>query len=89
MTIPLLEIKPKTQNQRVNGYDVADEDDPQIYRLVDAISETNIKDIIWATYRQVFGEHLILKTHRQLGLESQLRNRAISVKEFISVEINS
>lgn len=83
MSIPLLEIKPKTQNQRVEGYDVPDEDDPTKYRLRDAISNTDVDEIIWAGYRQIFSEHLILESHRQSFLESQLRNRAISVREFI------
>ncbi len=83
MPIPLLEITPKTQNQRVAGYDVPDEDDPQAYRLTDATSESAIQDLIWAGYRQIFSEHLILDSYRQPALESQLRNRAISVQEFI------
>lgn len=83
MALPLLDVKPKTQNQRVDGYDVPDEDDPQIYRLQDAIAEADIDAIIWAAYRQIFSEHLILESYRQPFLESQLRNRAISVREFI------
>lgn len=83
MPIPLLEITPKTQNQRVAGYEVADEDDPQIYRLTDATSVSAIDELIWAAYRQIFGEHLILESYRQSFLESQLRNRAISVADFI------
>lgn len=83
MSIPLLKITPKTQNQRVPGYEVPDEDDPKRYRLADVISETDVTDLIWACYRQVFGEHLILESYRQPYLESQLRNRAISVRDFI------
>ena len=83
MPIPLLEIAPKTQNQRVAGYEVPDEDDPQIYRLTDATSDSAIDELIWAAYRQIFGEHLILESYRQSFLESQLRNRAISVADFI------
>lgn len=83
MPIPLLEIKPKTQNQRVDGYDVLDEDDPQAYRLRDCVSVSDIDALIWAAYRQIFSEHLILNSYRQPFLESQLRNRAISVREFI------
>lgn len=83
MSIPLLEVKPKTQNQRVDGYDVLDEDDPKPYRLTDATSDTDVNDIIWALYRQIYGEHLILDAYRQPFLESQLRNRAISVREFV------
>jgi len=83
MSIPVLEIKPTTQNQRVEGYEVPDEDEATIYRLSDAISDADIDAIIWAGYRQIFSEHLILESHRQLSLESLLRNRVISVKEFI------
>ncbi len=83
MSLPLLTVSPLTQNQRVPGYDVADEDDPQVYRLANAISDTDVTEIIWAAYRQVFSEHLILESNRQIQLESQLRNRAINVREFI------
>lgn len=81
MSIPLLKVTPKTQNQRVSGYDVLDEDDPQIYRLADSL--VSVDDVIWAAYRQIFSEHLILESNRQIQLESQLRNRAISVREFV------
>jgi phycobilisome rod-core linker protein len=83
MSIPLLKVTPKTQNQRVEGYDVPDEDDPTLYRLSYAISDTDVNEIIWAAYRQIFSEHLVLESYRQPALESQLRNRAISVREFI------
>jgi len=83
MAIPLLEITPTTQNHRVSGYEVPDEDKPVIYRLTDAISADDIDQIIWASYRQVFAEQLILTSYRQRFLESQLRNRKISVAEFV------
>lgn len=83
MAIPLLEVAPKTQNQRVPGYEVPDEDDLKIYRLTDAISDIDVDELIWSAYRQIFSEHLILESYRQLALESQLRNRTISVQEFI------
>jgi phycobilisome rod-core linker protein len=83
MTIPLLPITPKTQNQRVPGFDVPDEDDAKIYRVSSVTTDTDISEVIWAAYRQIFGEHLILESYRQPFLESQLRNRAISVREFI------
>ncbi len=81
MPLPLLAVSPKTQNQRVAGYEVPDEDDSPIYRLADSLSDVDA--IIWAAYRQIFGEHLILESSRQSFLESQLRNRAITVREFI------
>ena len=83
MSLPLLEVTPSSQNQRVEGYEVRDEDDARIYRLTNATYETGIQELIWAAYRQIFSEHLILESYRQPFLESQLRNRAITVREFI------
>ncbi len=83
MSLPLLKVTPTTQNQRVDGYEVPDEDDQVIYRFTDVIADNEINDVIWAAYRQIFSEHLILDSYRQPFLESQLRNRAISLREFI------
>lgn len=83
MAVPLLEVTPKTENHRVAGYEVPNEDHPVIYRLTDAISSSDVDAIIWAAYRQVFAEQLILSAYRQNFLESQLRNRKISVADLI------
>jgi phycobilisome rod-core linker protein len=83
MSIPLLEFTPTSQNQRVEGYEVPNDDDRQYYRLTPVSSDFELKQIIWAGYRQIFSEHLILEKYRQPFLESQLKNRAISVREFI------
>lgn len=83
MPLPLLEITPKTQNQRVNGYDIPDEDNSPIYQLTGTTPDTGVDAIIWASYRQIFSEHLILEQYRQPALESQFRNRVISVREFV------
>lgn len=83
MSIPLLEYKPSSQNQRVDGYEVPGEDTPYIYRLEDCNDQTDITDLIWAGYRQIFSEHVILQSSRQKTLESQLKNRAITVRDFM------
>ena len=83
MSIPVLKYKPSSQNQRVEGYEVPSEDTPVMYRLADATSDQDIDEIIWAGYRQIFSEHLILERYRQPNLESQMRNRAINVSDFI------
>jgi phycobilisome rod-core linker protein len=83
MSIPLLDYSPTTQNQRVEGYEVANEDTPTMYRLAAATSDADIDAIIWAAYRQIFSEHLIIESNRQTFLESQLRNRAINVRDLI------
>jgi phycobilisome rod-core linker protein len=83
MSIPLLEYQPRSQNQRVPGYEVANEDTPRIYRLEDCASADEIQDLIWAAYRQILSEHQILQFNRQIQLESQLKNRNINVRDFI------
>ncbi|AXY67892.1 phycobilisome rod-core linker polypeptide [Thermosynechococcus sichuanensis E542] len=83
MTIPLLSYAPSSQNQRVPGYEVPNEETPWRYSLEDAVDQSDIDELIWAAYRQVFSEHVVLKSTRQPHLESQLANRAISVRDFI------
>lgn len=83
MAIPLLEYQPRSQNQRVEGYEVPGEDTPKTYRLEDCASAGEIQELIWAAYRQVFSEHQTLQFNRQVQLESQLKNRAINVRDFI------
>ena len=83
MSIPLLEYQPRSQNQRVPGYEVPNEDTPRIYRLEDCASAEEIQDLIWAAYRQILSEHQILQFNRQIQLESQLKNRNINVRDFI------
>jgi phycobilisome rod-core linker protein len=69
----------------VASFGVADqnEDTPYIYRIEDVSSYTDMTNIIWAAYRQVFSEHEILKFNRQGTLESQLKNGSLSVRDFI------
>jgi phycobilisome rod-core linker protein len=83
MAIPLLEYKPSSQNQRVSGYEVPNEDTPRIYRIEDSTFSGDVEELIWAAYRQLFSEHVILKFYRQGNLESQVKNKAITVRDFI------
>ena len=83
MSIPLLNYKPSSQNQRVSGYEVPSEDTPRIYRTEDCLDQNDVLELIWAVYRQVLSEHEILKSNRQTSLESQLKNRAITVRDFV------
>lgn len=85
MALSLLSYKPSSQNQRVKSFGVADlnEDTPYIYRLEDAASPYEIKELIWAGYRQVFSEHEILKFNRQIAVETRLANRSITVRDLI------
>lgn len=85
MTLPLLDYKPTTQNQRVQSFGIADfnDDTPYVYRLEDATSAANMDELIQAAYRQVFNEQEMLQFNRQIALETQLKNRSISVRDFI------
>ncbi|BAZ22377.1 phycobilisome rod-core linker protein cpcG [Kalymmatonema gypsitolerans NIES-4073] len=91
MVLPLLAYKPSSQNHRVNSFGKADqnEDTPYIYRIEDVSSYTDIQNIIWASYRQIFSEHEILRFNRQVTLESQLKNGSITVRDFIRGLIKS
>jgi Phycobilisome Linker polypeptide. len=85
MTLPLLAYRPTTQNHRVRNFGRAEmnEDSPRIYRLEDVGTADEMDALIWAAYRQIFSEHVMLNSCRQVTLESQLRNRAITVRDFI------
>lgn len=85
MALPLLEYKPTTQNHRVRSFGSSDLNDetPYIYRVEDSNSPPEMQELIWACYRQVFSEHEILRANRQIQLESQLKNRSITVRDFI------
>jgi phycobilisome rod-core linker protein len=85
MALPLLDYKPTTQNHRVSSFGIADldEDTPYIYRMEDVSDPSDVEALIWASYRQVFSEHETLKFNRQVASESRVRNRAITVRDFI------
>jgi phycobilisome rod-core linker protein len=85
MSLPLLEYKPTTQNQRVQSFGFADlnDDAPYVYRIEDATSPSEVDELIQAAYRQVFNEQEQLQFNRQIALETQLKNRSISVRDFI------
>jgi phycobilisome rod-core linker protein len=83
MTIPLLTYPLSSQNQRVNGFEIPGDEQPRIYSLDNLPQAPEMDKLIWAAYRQVFNEQQMLTHHRQMGLESQLRARQITVRDFI------
>lgn len=83
MSIPLLEYSPRSQNQRVNGYEISGEEQPRIYNTENLLSSSEIDELIQAAYRQIFNEQQMLRSNRQRKLESQLRNSQITVRDFI------
>jgi len=82
MAIPLLKYVPVSQNQRVVGYEIPGDENLEMAGEMMS-SATDVSEIIWAAYRQVFSEHQILSSTRQTFLESQLRYGQITVREFI------
>lgn len=85
MALPLLAYKPTTQNQRVKSFGKSDqnEDTPYIYRWEDTNSPDEMRQLVWAAYRQVFSEHETLRFNRQITLETRLANGSITVRDFI------
>ncbi|MEL4896674.1 phycobilisome rod-core linker polypeptide [Crocosphaera sp. Alani8] len=83
MTIPLLDYPLSSQNQRVNGFEVPGDEVPKIYTLENLPQGTEIGEIIWACYRQIFNEQQIITFNRQITLESQLKNGQITIRDFI------
>lgn len=82
MPLPLLEYTPNSQNQRVAGYEVPNDEAPMTPSEM-AVSGEDLDAVIWAAYRQIFSEHQLLKSNRQTTLESQLRYGQITVRDFI------
>jgi phycobilisome rod-core linker protein len=81
LSIPLLEYKPISQNVRVEGFDVAGDNQPTIYSAENLPSYSEMTDLIEAAYRQIFFH--AFKADRETCLESQLRNGQITVRDFI------
>jgi phycobilisome rod-core linker protein len=80
VAIPLLDYAPSSQNQRVAAYG-APGSDYIIYSTDNMFSPSEMGDLIQAAYRQIFFH--AFKHDREIALESQLRNRQITVREFI------
>jgi phycobilisome rod-core linker protein len=80
MAIPLLTYSPSSQNQRVDALGARD-DETIIYSTDDLFSPSDLGNLINAAYRQIFFH--AFKWDRETVLESQLRNRQITVREFI------
>lgn len=80
MAIPLLAYSPTCPNQRVDALGAPD-DEAIIYSTDNQYSPTEMGDLINAAYRQIFFH--AFRWDRETILESQLRNRQITVRDFI------
>ncbi|PAX55869.1 phycobilisome rod-core linker polypeptide [Brunnivagina elsteri] len=81
MALPLLEYAPKSQNQRVSGYDVGNDDQARVFSTDNLLSSSDMGNLIEAAYRQIFFH--AFASDREKFLESQLRNGQITVRDFI------
>jgi phycobilisome rod-core linker protein len=80
MAVPLLAYSPSSQNQRVAAFGARD-DEAIVYSTDDLYSPSDLGNLIDAAYRQIFFH--AFKWDREIVLESQLRNRQITVRDFI------
>jgi phycobilisome rod-core linker protein len=80
VAIPRLAYSPSSQNQRVAALGARD-DELIIYSADDLYSPSDVENLINAAYRQIFFH--AFKWDREIVLESQLRNRQITVRDFI------
>jgi phycobilisome rod-core linker protein len=83
VALPLLSYGPTSRNVRVAGFEVAGDEQPRVFTTENLPSASEWNEIIWAAYRQIFGEHQMLKSNRQTCLESQLKFGQINVRDFI------
>ncbi len=81
MAIPLLTYSPSTQNSRVSGFDVPNDDQPRFFSSDNILSPSDLDILIEAAYRQIFFH--AFAADREPFLESQLRSGQITVRDFI------
>lgn len=83
MSLSLLTYPLSSQNQRVAGFEVAGDEQPRVFSTDYLASPMEMDALIHAAYRQIFNEQQMTQRSRQLALESQLRSRQITVRDFI------
>lgn len=81
MAIPLLSYAPASQNVRVKGFDLPNDDQPRIFSTDNLLSPTELDVLIEAAYRQIFFH--AFAADREPFLESQLRSGQITTRDFI------
>ncbi|MGD1951156.1 MAG: phycobilisome rod-core linker polypeptide [Leptolyngbyaceae cyanobacterium] len=83
MTIPVLTYNPTSQNVRVAALDVGNSEALNVYSTNSSLQSQEMDGLIYAAYRQIFNEQQTIAHYRQRFLESQLRSRQITVRDFI------
>jgi phycobilisome rod-core linker protein len=83
MSIPLLNYSPSSQNQRVTAYEIPGDEQPRVFTSENMLTNSDLDMLIAAAYRQIFNEQQMTISSRQTALESQLKARQITVRDFI------
>jgi phycobilisome rod-core linker protein len=83
MALPLLEYKTTSRNHRVASFEVGGDEQPKVYNSENLLAASEMDDLIRAVYRQVLNEQQMTESSRQVALESQLRSKQITVREFV------
>jgi phycobilisome rod-core linker protein len=83
MSLSLLNYTPRSQNQRVHGFEIPGDEQPRLFTTDNLLSGGDMDVLIAAAYRQICNEQQMLVSNRQIALESQLRGGQITVKDFI------
>jgi phycobilisome rod-core linker protein len=81
VAIPLLDYAPASQNSRVAGFGVGNDNSPKIYNIANIFSSSDMGELIEAAYRQMFFH--AFASDREVTLESQLRSGNISIRQFV------
>ncbi len=81
MAITLLDYAPASQNSRVAGFGVGNDNSPKIYNIANIFSSSDMGELIEAAYRQMFFH--AFASDREVTLESQLRSGNISIRQFV------
>jgi phycobilisome rod-core linker protein len=83
MPIPLLDYATSSSNLRVNGFEIPGDEHARIFTTDNLLSTNDFETLIQAAYRQLFNEQQMLERTRQHNLESQLKAKQITVRDFI------
>ena len=81
MSLPLLSTAPVSQNARVNPFAIGNDDTPRQVPQTIGRNATSADELIEQAYRQIFFH--AFKVDRDAVLESQLRSRQITVRDFV------
>eukprot|EP00276_Gloeochaete_wittrockiana_P009888 CAMPEP_0184656282 /NCGR_PEP_ID=MMETSP0308-20130426/16204_1 /TAXON_ID=38269 /ORGANISM="Gloeochaete witrockiana, Strain SAG 46.84" /LENGTH=554 /DNA_ID=CAMNT_0027093325 /DNA_START=68 /DNA_END=1732 /DNA_ORIENTATION=+ len=82
--LPLLPYKPSVQNPRVDNFGAGLlTEKPKEFNTEVVLSQSEVDEVIYGAYRQIWGIHQILDEVREVSLESQLRYGEITIRDFI------